>query len=213
MVPVLALITALAVFSWDWIDRNNGALMVVGTFASAAALSGFAGLTYKLSRDMARFRFSPVLEVREVSPPKVGHTAVEGWLFDGVAWSVCVVNPGEVPVWVDKVEVLLKQDLVDRPDQGVWRDITSLRELHDESHGWVEGVIVLEARDKRVLTVIIGDNGKDNAAIRAGEEAVMRIQLWQERRLGEDSSMVTAFSSKFCMPVFFGKEGVTPRCL
>ena len=143
---VLAGLITLVWYRWDWIGKNAAPLMAIGTCVTGLALATFAYLTYKLSRQMAEFQYAPVLEVHSVHNPETGEVKTEYRpageiinpitgkfeksyyedIYYGVKWKVCLMNPGDTPVWVEKIHVEVQ------PPLGGWTDIGHLCELLDE---------------------------------------------------------------------------------
>lgn len=180
--------------------------MVVGTWMTGLALAIFAYLTYKLSRQMTEFRYNPVLEIHPLDDrPKTGEVKrVSSVEYYGVKWEVCLINPGEVPVWVERIEIMLTPT-----SRESWSTIDSFCELFDKEGHPVHPRIAIPARDRFTITILVCDE-KTKEYLKwqsPGEsEFEMKVILFQERRLGKSPGWVDSrISGKFSLPEKFGK--------
>ena len=57
---------------------------LIVTFLTGTAVAAFAWLTYKLTRSIARRRYSPVLEVYPIGPPETGSFEQDGIKYHGI---------------------------------------------------------------------------------------------------------------------------------
>ena len=207
---VLAVLIAVWFFA-NWIYENAALLMVVGTWITGAALAIFAWRTHKLSAQVAEFQYDPVLEVRPVYdlPEKIEDERVvdrQFWRYSGVQWEVCLINPGNAPVWVDRIEIGI------RPTSGIRQPCSTINEfcdLLDKEGNPVKPRIAIRASSELNITILVWDkNIKELVKLKYQDEGefVMRVRLFQTRRLGKSVRDLNTTSREFSLPEKFGKE-------
>ena len=189
---------------------------LVVTFFAAAALTSFAWLTYRHTKKVTELRFSPVLEISSVSPPKTGSFAEGKCTYHGVKWDIYLTNSGEVPILARDISVDLQVSPTDDTMEGIWTRIGKFCELVDEEGNVLsDRTIGVNGRSQRKITVYLcqGDKRgrKDHKLFRPGDKAFLSIGVFQTRGLSKESGwLIVERSESFEIPDKFGKEIPVP---
>ncbi len=186
------------------------AQLVIASF-TGLALAAFALLTYRLSRQLAELQYAPVLEVYPVNAPKTGSFEEGGFKYDGVRWEICIMNPGNVPIWADNISVMIKLTPPHDSWEGAWTGVGKLCELYDENRNRIDRGVAVNANDQCRVTVFLCAEERrkeEHKILKPGENAIMAIEVFQRRKLGKKSGLVRVVSEKFAVPAKFGRESL-----
>lgn len=187
----------------------NIALLLVTLF-TGAALAVFAWLTYRLSKRVTERRYSPVLELYPIGPPKTGSFEHQGFRYDGVKWEVSLVNPGDVPIWVDNISISMQVTQRYSSEEEVWAGIGGLCELlDDQGNILVDRAIGVNGNSQRKITVLVCHEDKmpeQHKLFKAGDTTMIQIGLLQRGVRGRPTGWLIERSDKFRLPEKFGKE-------
>ena len=205
---MLALLVALVIIatlwlSWDVVTKNSQALTFIATCLTGVALAVFAWLTYNLSNRMVEYQYAPILQLYSVSEPEAGQMTVGATQFEGLMWNICVLNVGDVPVWLDHINIEISPAF-SRPE---WTSVGSfcicaVKNDHEidvkkpfviNAHGDISIVIMMyDEKVKEHLQRIFG----------AKDKFIMQMLAYQRRRLGrhEKSGYVELISQPFELP-------------
>lgn len=189
----------------------NIATLVV-TFLTGAALAVFACLTYRLSRSIIQRRYLPVLEVYSVGSPETGSFEQNGVEFHGVKWRLCLINSGDVPIWVDNITVSIQVTRLYESEEGVWTGIGRLCELYDEKGDTLsDRAIGVNGNSQRIITVFMCHEDvtpEQHRLFKAGDTTQMQFELLQRGTHGRPTGWLIQRSDRFRVPERFGKEPI-----
>lgn len=185
---------------------------LVVTCLAGAALAVFAWLTYRLSRSITQRRYLPVLEVYSVGSPETGSFEQNGVKFHGVKWRLCLINSGDVPIWVDNITVSIQATRLYEPEEGVWTGIGRLCELYDEKGNTLaDRAIGINGNSQRIITVFMCHEDvtpEQHRLFKAGDTTQMQFELLQRGMHGRPTGWLIQRSDRFRVPERFGKEPI-----
>ena len=184
--------------------------LLIATVLTGAALALFAWLTYKHSKQLTELRYSPVLQVYPVGPPRTGSFLESDCEYHGVKWEIRMINPGEVPIWAKYISIFIQVPSTLKPNEGIWSGITKLCELRDEVGNILdERALGINGCSQCKLVVYLCKEEirkEQHKFIKAGESARMSVEFFQERGLRKGSGWVVLERSEpFVLPDKYDK--------
>ena len=189
----------------------NIATLVVALF-TGVALAVFAGFTYKLSKRVTERRYSPVLEVYPIGSPETGSFEQGRFRYHGVKWQISLVNSGDVPIWVDNINISMQVTQRYGSEEEVWTGIGRLCELVDEKGSILDDrAISVNGNNQCRITVFMCHEDKtpeQHKLFRAGDTTMMQIGLLQRGKGGRPTGWLIEPSDRFRLPEKFGKEPI-----
>jgi len=185
---------------------------LVVTFLTGAALAVFALLTYRLSRRITQRRYSPIIEVYPVGSPEIGSFEQNGVRFHGVKWQLCLINSGDVPIWVDNISISIQVTQLYESEEGVWTGIGKLCELYDEEGTTLaDRAIGVKGNSQRKITVFMCHEEKrpeQHRLFKAGDTTQMQFEILQRGTHGRPTGWLIERSDRFRVPEKFSKEPI-----
>lgn len=182
------------------------------TFFTGVALAVFAWFTYRLSKRVTERRYSPVLEVYPIGSPETGSFEQEGYRYHGVKWQVCLVNSGDVPIWVDNIDISMQVTRFYESEEGTWTSVAKLCELIDEEGNILtDRAIGVNGNSQRKITVFMCHEDKmpeQHKLFKAGDTTMMQIELLQRGKGGRPTGWLIERSDRFRLPEKFSKEPI-----
>ncbi len=181
-------------------------------FLTGAALAVFAWLTYRLSKSITQRRYSPVLEVYPVGSPETGSFEQDGVRYHGVKWQISLVNSGDVPVWVDNINISMQVTRLYESEEGTWTSVSRLCELLDEEDKILaDRALGVNGNSQRRIAVFMCHEDKrpeQHKLFKAGDTTMMQIELLQRGRYGKPTGWLIEKSDRFRLPGKFDKETI-----
>lgn len=182
---------------------------LIVTFLMGAALAVFAWLTYRLSRSITQRRYSPIIELYPVGPPETGSFEQNGVSFHGVKWQLCLINSGDVPIWVDNIGISIQVTRLHESEEGVWTGIGKLCEFYDEEGNILaDRAIGVNGNSQRKITVFMCHEDvtpERHRLFKAGDATQMQFELLQRGTRGRPMGWLIERSDRFRVPEKFGK--------
>jgi len=182
------------------------------TFFTGTALAIFAWLTYKLSKNISQKRFSPVLDLYPINPVEVGSFDQGGIRYHGVKWQICLSNSGDIPIWVDNINISM---YVTRLYESTGDTLTGVGKLCDilDDAGMIleKRALGVAGNTQCTITVFMCHADKreeQHKLVQTGDSTLMQIEFLQRGGQGRPSGWLMAKSDKFQLPEKFGKESI-----
>ena len=187
------------------------ATLVVTAF-TGVALAVFAWWTYRLSKNITQRRYSPVLELYSIGSPEAGSFEQSGTRYHGVKWQISLVNPGDVPIWVDNIDLSMQVTQRYDSEEEVWTGVGGLCDLlDDQGNILVDRAIGVNGNSQRKITVFLCHEDKrpeQHKLFKPGDVTTMRIELLQRGRGDRPTGWLMERSDKFRLPEKFSKEPI-----
>lgn len=187
------------------------------TFLTGVAVAVFAGLTYRLSSNISRRRYSPIVEIYSVGAPEVGSFEHSGLRFEGVKWRLSIINSGDVLVLVDSMSISILTKRLGDSEQHVWTGISKLCELYEEDGNIpTERAIEVNGNRQRRITVFWCRDSEVPAQHRLfmpGDSTQMQFEALQRGMPPKPEGWLLERSESFRVPDKFGKERISLRGL
>jgi hypothetical protein len=182
------------------------------TALTGTALAVFAYLTYKLNKNITQLRYSPILEVYPIGSPETGSFDYGDFRYRGVMWQVNLINSGNVPLWVDNINISMLVTRPHKPEEDTWTGIGKLCELYDEKGSILGGrALGINGNSQHKITILMcyeDRTPEEHRMFKAGDTTVMRIELLQRGVRGKPTGWLIERSYRFQLPKEFGKEPI-----
>lgn len=206
------------------VTLSLGIAQVVAIFATGGALAYFAYVMYRMSKQVTELRYSPILEICPSGAPKVGtfyekkttyQDVEQQVIYHGVKWEIYLMNPGDVPVFAEDIDVFIKYLSSHGSLEEVLTSVGKLCELLDETGNaindramWVDG----HSQRKVMVFMCHDDNTPINyRPYKPGDMVRMSLEFYQRRGLGRQPGRREKTSDRFQLPDKFGVEIPMPQ--
>lgn len=194
-----------------------GIAQTVAIFVTGGALAYFAYLTYQMSKQVTNLRYSPILEICPSGLPKVGTfdvkittNHIERITYQGVKWEIYLMNPGDVPVFAEDIEVFIRYRPSDGSRDEVLMSISKLCDLLDETGNMIDDRSVWVAgHDQYKVTVLMCRKQKiaiPDLYYKPGDTVKMSLEFYQKRGLNRQPGRIEKTSEAFQLPDRFEVE-------
>jgi len=201
-----------------------GIAQVVAIVATGGALAYFAYVTHRMSQQVTELRYSPILEICPSGAPKVGpfyekqttHQGVECQAtYHGVKWEIYLMNPGDVPVFAEDIDVFIKYLSSHGAREEILTSVGKLCELLDEAGNAIEDrAMWVNGHSQRKVTVLMchdDDTPITYRSFKPGDMVRMSLEFYQRRGLGRQPGRREKTSDWFQLPDKFGVEIPMPQ--
>lgn len=206
------------------ITSSLGIVQTAAIFITGGAIAYFAYITYRMSKQVTNLRYSPILEICPSGSPKVGafyekktidHEIETQIIYQGVKWEIYLMNPGDVPVFAEYIDVFIKYRLPNGSHEEVTTSIGKLCDLLDETGNplsdraiWVNG-----HSQRRITILMCRDDNKPvlHRSFKPGDMIKLSLEFYQRRGLGRQPGRREKTSDLFQLPDKFGVEMPMPR--
>jgi len=206
------------------INSSLGIVQIAATLITGGAIAYFAYITYQMSKQVTDLRYSPILEICQSGSPKVGtfyekrieDREVETQIiYQGVKWELYLMNPGDVPVFAEDIDVFIKYRPSSSSHEEVLTSIGKLCDLIDETGtNLIDRAIWVNGHSQRKLTVLMcRDDNKPMSygSFKQGDMVRMSLEFYQRRGLGRQPGRREKTSDPFQLPDKFGVEIPMPQ--
>ncbi len=205
-------------------NASLGIAQTAATLITGGAIAYFAYITYHMSKQVTDLRYSPVLEICLSSSPKVGtfyekrlkdHEVMTQIKYQGVRWEIYLMNPGDIPVFAEDIDVFIKYRPSTSLQEEVLTSIGKLCDLLDETgNTLIDRAIWVNGHSQRKVTVLMcRDNNKPipYGTFKQGDVVKMSLEFYQRRGLGRQPGRREKTSEPFQLPDKFNIEESRPQ--
>jgi hypothetical protein len=206
------------------INASLGIAQTAATFITGGAIAYFAYITYHMSKQVTDLRYSPILEICPSGSPKAGtfyekrikDREVETQIiYQGVKWEIYLMNPGDVPVFAEDIDVFIKYRPSSSSHEEVLTSIGKLCDLLDETGNiLIDRAIWVNGHSQRKITILMcRDDNKPMSYgfFKQGDTVRMSLGFYQKRGLGRQPGRREKMSDLFQLPDKFSVEITMPQ--